>query len=255
MSQIDPSFTRRPFKLKKRWILLFILVIALIIACIPEIVHVNEGESISIGSARDGKLENGWLMPSRGTNFRYFSLISYYLVNAAYVNSSIYKVLTESYVICESTCPGREFVLMECTNKHGGDMLFHWTHENGTSADFMVPKKRGSKQKTWLDQAGLFHYLLKFDASGRAGLDRKIEIDFETMARHLLALDDAAKRNGVGIRRILFHSDLQDDLYRTSSGRELKKRDLNMPPHLRELINRFHDDHYHVDFDLSPDGR
>lgn len=251
MTQNFLSTKKRAFRVRKRWIFLFLFVIAIIIACIPEITHVNQGVSVSSGSARDGKLENGWLMPYTGSNYRYFSLVSYYLVNAAYVNSAIHKVLIESYAACETTCPGREFVLMECTSKHGGDMLFHWTHENGTSADFMVPKKRGNKLHSWLDHAGLFHYLLKFDMNGRAGLDKKVEIDFEAMARHLLALDDAAKRNGLAIRRILFHSDLQDDLYNTSSGHELKKRNLNMPPHLRELINRFHDDHYHVDFELS----
>src|SRR5687768_13035342 len=130
-------------KIKKRWIFIFILLTAMITCSIPEMIHRNHGTSISTGSARDGKLQNGWLLPYRGANFHYFSPFSYYILNDAYVHSSVHATLTEAYGICEKSCPGKEFILMECTRKKGGKMLFHWTHENGTSVDFMVPKKRG----------------------------------------------------------------------------------------------------------------
>lgn len=237
--------------LKKRWILLGSVVILLGVLSIPEIVHTNEGASLSEGSVRQGKLHNGWLMPFEGENFHYFSRFSYYILNNAYVNSSVYKTLTDAYTTCASTCPGKEFILMECTRKNGGQMLFHWTHQNGTSVDFMVPTTRKDEKKTWTTRWGLLHYLLQFNQDGQLTINHKTTIDFETMAKHILALDDAAHQNGLKIYKILFNTNMLDELYATPSGKELQQRDIRIIPHLSNLVNRYHDDHYHVDFDIE----
>ena len=237
-------------KIKKRWLFLGGAVILLGLLAIPEMVHVNKGVSESKGSVRDGKLQNGYLMPFDGPNFRYFSHFSYYILNNGYVHSSVYSTLMEAYKTCEMTCPGRQFVLMECTRKHGGRMLIHWTHQNGTSVDFMVPKKNKQDLDVWSNKAGMFHYLFQFDPVGKFALNADTEIDFETMAKHILALDDAAIKNGLHIRKILFNTNLQDELYNTEAGKELQQRDIRIIPHLSDLINRYHDDHYHVDFEL-----
>ena len=71
------------------------------------------------------------------------------------------------------------------------------------------------------------------------------------MARDLLAIDDAAKLNGLRIRKILFHTDLHDELFNSPSGKILSQRELNFIPHLNNLVNRFHDDHYHIDFEFD----
>ena len=129
-------------------------------------------------------------------------------------------------------------------------MLFHWTHENGTSVDFMTPKLNDGNSNVWSNKAGLFHYLFGFDADGKFSLNHNTQIDFETMARHLNALDDAAANNGLRIRKILFNTGLHDDLFKSEAGQELAQRQLNIIPRLNDLVNRFHDDHYHVDFDI-----
>ena len=90
--------------------------------------------------------------------------------------------------------PEIEFGLMECSDKSGGNMLIHRTHENGMSVDFMVPKKRKGKQCKWLDYLGYVHYLLEFDDQGRSKVISDIEIDFESIAKHILAIDDAASK-------------------------------------------------------------
>jgi penicillin-insensitive murein endopeptidase len=237
-------------KVKKRWIFLGGIVVLFFLLSIPEIIHTNTGTSESIGSVRKGKLHNGWLMPFEGKNFSYFSRFSYYILNNAYVNSKVYDVLMEAYATCEKSCFGKEFVLMECTRKHGGWMLIHWTHQNGTSVDFMVPTKRADGKTSLSNKAGLFHYLFQYTTEGRFTLNRTTEIDFETMATHILALDDAARKHGVGIHKILFNTNLQDELYNTTAGKELKARGIHIKPILSDLINRYHDDHYHVDFTL-----
>jgi penicillin-insensitive murein endopeptidase len=237
-------------KLKKRWIILVSTVILFGLLSIPEIRHINSGVSESIGSVRDGKLKNGWLMPFEGENFNFFSRFSYYILNNAYVHSSVYHTLMDAYKTCETTCPGKEFVLMECSRKRGGHMLIHWTHQNGISVDFMVPKKRSDGRTILSNHAGMFHYLLQFTTEGRLKLSRKTTIDFETMAKHIIALDDAAIKHGLRIRKILFNTTMQDELYKTETGQEILRREIRIIPHLNDLVNRFHDDHYHVDFEL-----
>jgi penicillin-insensitive murein endopeptidase len=238
-------------KVKKRWLILIGAIILCLLLALPEIIHTNSGVSESIGSVRNGKLRNGWLMPFKGHNFHYFSRFSYYILNNAYVNSSVFTTLMDAYQTCETTCPGKEFVLMECTRKHGGRMLIHWTHQNGTSVDFMVPIKRNDHQPALSDRAGMFHYLFQFNHEGKFALNPATEIDFETMARHILALDDASRKNGLHIHKILFNTNLHDELFNTPSGKELAQRGIRFIPHLSDFINTFHDDHYHVDFDLA----
>jgi penicillin-insensitive murein endopeptidase len=237
-------------KLRKRWILLGSTVLLFGLLSIPEMTHVNAGQSESLGSVRDGKLKNGWLLPYEGPNFNFFSRFSYYILNNAYVHSAVHKTVMEAYAKCEVTCPDKSFVLMECTRKHGGRMIFHWTHQNGTSIDFMVPKINTNNAVLWSNHAGLTHYLLQYDERGKLKLNRNTSIDFETMARHILALDEAAKRNGLTIRKILFNTHLQDELYATASGQLIKERGIRIIPHVSDLVNRYHDDHYHVDFEL-----
>ena len=239
-------------KLRRRWPLFFFPAIILLGLglSLPEYYHRNTGVSESVGSVRDGKLINGWLMPHVGKNFHYFSGLSYYLLDNAYVHSSVYHTLMQAYKICETTCPGTMFRLMECSDKDGGRMWFHWTHQNGMSADFMVPTKRGTNKSVLSDYAGLTHYLLKFNTDGQLTLSPKTQIDFDAMAFHILALDDAALANGLRIRKILLHTDLHDNLINTPAGYLLASRNLRFIPHLSELVNRFHDDHYHVDFEL-----
>lgn len=236
-------------RVKKRWIILSILIVVLGLLSIPELVHKNKGVSTSVGSVRNGSLENGWLIPFKGNNFQYFSRFSYYILNCGYVNDKVFHTIMEAYQECEITCPEQKFRLMECTRKKGGNMLFHWTHENGTSADFMVPVKRGQKRNVLSDHFGLFHYLLPFNAKGQFSLNPKTEIDFEIMARHIIALDDAAAKNGLRIRKLLFNTHMLDKLFSTQSGREIQNREIFIPRRLNNLVNRLHDDHYHVDFE------
>ena len=241
---------RRKMKFKKRWILLGALILSMGLCSIPEIVHTNQGVSVAEGSVRDGKLKNGYLIPFKGPNYHFFSHFSYYILNNAYVHSSVYGTVMDAYKTCETNCPGKEYILMECTRKHGGRMIFHWTHQNGMSVDFMTPKMNGSDSDVWPNKAGLVHYLFKFDEDGKFSLSPKTQIDFEAMACHLLAIDDAAQQHGLRIRKILFKMEMHDNLFNTPSGKLLAERDINFVPHLRDLINRFHDDHYHVDFEF-----
>jgi len=234
--------------MKKRYLFLLIYAVICIGCSIPELLHQNEGKSKAIGSVRNGKLENAWLFPYSGPNFRYFSPLSYFILNNAYTHSTTWKVVMDAYETCEKTCPGIQFRLMECSKRDGGKMLIHRTHQNGTSIDFMVPKKNQNGQTKWIDWIGMWHYLLDFDSKGRLLFAKGTEIDFETLGKHILAVDDAAHANGMRIRKIILREEVVDDLYRTDSGKEVKRRGIYLVRGLHGFVNQVHDDHYHVDF-------
>ncbi len=238
----------RKFKWKRA--LLVLLLLALTGSCMPQFFYTNSGTSISHGSPGNGSLEQGYLMPYRLENAKYFSLSSYYLLGNGYLNSKVYQTLIDAYARCEETCPKIKFKYMECSSKHGGKQLIHRTHRNGMSVDFMVPKKNGEEQSTFFDHLGIWHYFLEFNSEGQLSLNSNVEIDFETMARHILALDDAARKNGLGIKKVLLQIDLKDDFYRTPSGKAVKARSIYFAKYLSPTVDKFHDDHYHIDFKL-----
>jgi len=166
----------------------------------------NSGYSKKIGTRSNGKLENAYLFSYSGNNFKYFSWLSYYAMDNGYIHSKVHNALIDAYQICEKTCPNTQFKVMECANKKGGKMRLHRTHQNGMSVDFMVPKIKNNRQYKLYDQLGLFHYLLNFTKDGKLKNNEKVSIDFETTAKHILALDDAAKKNGLVIKRVILKS-------------------------------------------------
>ena len=231
--------------------LFFLLLLLLSISVFPELVHQNKGKSRSIGTVKKGTIENPWLLPYSGTNFRYFSPLSYYVLNNGYANDKVYRTLLAAYKECEKTCKNIQFRIMECSNKKGGQMLIHKTHQNGRSVDFMIPKKSGTTQSRILDRLGMWHYLLEFTNAGRFTLHQKIQIDFETMGKHILALDKAARKNGLRIKMVILKIELKDDFYKTTSGQQVRKKGIYFARSLPDLVNRMHDDHYHIDFEVN----
>jgi len=222
--------------------------VSLIICAWPELKHKNIGQSESVGSVGNGHLVNGYLMPYSGPNFSYFSFISYFVMDNAYVHSKVSQTVLDAYRECQESCPQAHFRIMECSDKKGGKMLLHNTHQNGLSIDFMLPKKKNDQVFSRLDGLGLWHYFLDFKNDGSLRANESITIDFETMARHILALDDAGKKYGVRVKKVILKIELKDEFYRTTSGKKVRNRGIYFAKVLPELINSAHEDHYHIDF-------
>lgn len=110
----------------------------------------------------------------------------------------------------------------------------------------MVPKTKKGRQHRWLDRIGVWHYALSFDEEGN--WNELIQVDFEAMGQHLLALDDAARANGLSLKKVILKIELKDDFYATPSGREVQRRGIYFAKSLSKVVNDLHDDHYHVDF-------
>ena len=65
-------------------------------------------------------------MPFKGTNYCFFSKASYGPLNRAWVHEKVLNTMLDAYSICETSCPNRKFMVMECSRKNGGIM---WPHK------------------------------------------------------------------------------------------------------------------------------
>ncbi len=220
---------------KQVYILLAIIVCALVIPSFAQIRHKNQGKSISKGEVNKGAIENAYQLPRKGENFKYFSVFSYYVLGRAYVNSAVYHTVLESYAEMHKSHPEKYFRIMECSRKHGGNMRPHRTHQNGLSIDFMTPlmKRNG----------------MNFDNKGCLKLDKKVSVDFDVMAQHILELDKAARKQGYKISKVIFKLEMKDALFATENGKKLQAKGIYFAQRLSPIINKLHDDHYHVDFE------
>ena len=111
------------------------------------------------------------------------------------------------------------------------------------SVDFIVPVRDDTDRSVPLptSAADKFGYGLEFDGQGRIPGFR---IDFDAMGEHLYQLVLAARQQGIGIERVIFDSVLQEGLFQSRRGAELRRS----VPFMRERPWIRHDEHYHVDF-------
>ena len=127
-------------------------------------------------------------------------------------------------------------------------MFPHRTHQNGLSVDYMMPLEKEGAPYYELDEKGASHYLMDFDTEGHYSEDETVSIDFNMAARHILELDKQARKKGMRIHKVIFNTDLKDELYASDYGKKLKTSGIYMTRNLSKLVNDLHDDHYHVDF-------
>lgn len=88
-----------------------------------------------------------------------------------------------------------------------------------------------------------FGYDIEFD---QAGHYKNLQIDFDALAAHLVALHQQARQQNMDIWRVLFDPALQPQLLLTEHGNYIRQ-------HLKLAKKRSwvrHDEHYHIDFAL-----
>jgi penicillin-insensitive murein endopeptidase len=230
---------------------LLIVIIALPLVLMPTLalaiafMTVDDGKpSVCYGNAINGRLENGKRLLYAGPNYRAYHIAGF-ITGRTFMHSSVRDAVRDAYAALEKSNPDLRFVYAESGWPHGGKMWPHRTHANGTAVDFMVPLRTddGAIAQINASVINMLGYSVTFDDQGRRGTTR---IDFDAIARHLLALDMAAKANGIHIRRVIFEPPLHRLLFASPAGRELQgKLDfMQRPAWVR------HDQHYHVDFDV-----
>ena len=163
------------------------------------------------------------------------------------VHDKVRAAILSSFEELQQTHPEYRYVIGETGWVSGGAFPPHKTHKNGLSVDFMVPikSKKGEVKLLPTSVFNKFGYDIEFDEKG---LHEKYDIDYEAMAFHLKALDEAAQEQGIAIERVIFDPVLQPFLlFETRAGHDIRAR-------LRFSTRRSwvrHDEHYHVDFRLN----
>ncbi len=236
--------------MKKRLTILLLILVGLFIYSYPQIFYTNSGESKSEGTVGEGSLINSWKLPRKGPNFKYFSIIDYYIGGRCYVHSRVHKTLIDSFKELEKLLPGYTFYIMETARRKGGHLWPHQTHQNGLSVDFMTPLKKENKSYLLLDHIGMWRYLADFNKQGKFSLSHKIVLDFEAIALQIISLDKAAKKHGLKIRKVILETNLKDELFATKYGKALKTRGIYFVKNLPKSMNMLHDDHFHIDFEV-----
>lgn len=226
----------------------FLILIPLLISCKSH----TKGKSVSIGKVNNGSLKNGVKFSYKGENYSYFSSTSYFILNRSYVHEKVRAVTLNAYRNLNKRFPSQKWGVMECSRKHGGKMKPHRTHQNGTSIDFMTPMKwvKSNKQYRWKAHLGVWHYLLTFDKDGYLNKRKKVQIDFDMIANHILELNREAKKQGLTIKKVLLKINLKDNLFKSKAGKKLKKTGIYFAKYLTPMVDNMHDDHYHVDFGI-----
>lgn len=227
---------------------LFFLVFSLsLFSCSPKQIK-GSGKSLSKGSVKQGSLENGRRFPKKGDDFKYFYKITYFIKGRAWVHSKICSAVIKAYQDFIQSMPNINFMILECSHKKGGKMHPHRTHQNGTSIDFAVPLKKNKKPYHGDQWKGVWHYGMRFNENGECKGNKKVSIDFEDMAKHILALEKAARKRNMYLKKVLLKINLKDEFFSTPFGIEVKSKKIYFAKYLPPFIDDFHDDHYHIDF-------
>ena len=173
----------------------------------------NDAPSRSVGTPSSGRLENGKRLPSGGPNYTAYARIGTLLGRNA-VNGRVRRAVLEGFDAVYQSDPSKRFVYGETGWPSGGRFRPHLTHQNGLSVDFMVPVLDRSGRSVPLPTGLLnkYGYGIEFDSGGRWDDYR---IDFEAMGTHLLALDEAAKANGLSVELVILAPELQKLLWAT----------------------------------------
>lgn len=202
----------------------------------------SDTPSKSIGTVANGRIEHAKRIPYQGPNYRTYSFAGY-LAGRTFVHQKVRDVVLDAYTELSETLPNQTFVLMETGKRFGGRMLPHRTHRNGLSVDFMTPLQKKGEPYAASGLFNLWAYGRDFDDSGKKA---SLAIDYEVMAQHLLAIERAAKKHGIGIQKVIFDPVLRKYLLKSPSGKKLGSRF----PFTRNRVVVRHDDHYHIDFRL-----
>jgi len=202
-------------------------------------------ESVCYGTTSNGRLENGVKLPGEGTNFVSYSTLAE-IMGRTYVHSKVKEIILASYKWLEYEKPEKVYKYAETGFREGGEFKPHKTHRNGLSVDFMVPvtNQQGISVHLPTHLFNRLGYAIEFDSKGNY---EKYKIDYEALAAHIVALHKAAVERGLELWRVIFDPKLQPYLLKTKYGEYLKS---NIQFSKKRSWVR-HDEHYHVDFEVS----
>lgn len=176
--------------------------------------------SICYGTTANGRLVGGVQLPAEGDNYVGYSGIGR-LAGRTYVHSEVKIIIEKAYAALAIEQPDKIFKYAETGFAEGGKFRPHKTHQNGLSADFMVPVLTANNQSVHLPTHTLntFGYDIEFDEVGNY---EDLVIDCTGLAAHIVAIHKATKLQGHDLWRVIFDPKLQPYLFATEYGEYLK---------------------------------
>lgn len=144
--------------------------------------------------------------------------------------------------------PKDTFYIMETSHQMGGNFFPHRTHQNGLSVDLMMPYLKNNAKYTELDHLGILHYQLEFNNDATWKKDKNVTLDFEKVALQLHLLNHLSKKNGLRISKVIIKTEWIKLLMNTVNAKKYHLSQIPFVNHLEEIVNKQHDDHFHVDF-------
>ncbi len=198
-------------------------------------------QSTCYGSTSDGAIEQACRLEASGPNFEPYTHLGRWL-GRTWVHCTVAEVVAKAYQSLAAQRPHSRYVYGETGLRNGGEFKPHRTHRNGLSVDFMVPVLNAQDRSVALPTGitNKFGYNIEFDTAGKFD---HLRIDYEAMAAHLLALEQAALAHGTQIERVIFAPELQQALRQSSAWPKIRHLEYS-----RKTAWVRHDEHYHVDF-------
>ena len=203
-----------------------------------------DSRSTCYGTTSNGRLANACELPAGGTNYSPYSTVARWL-GRTWVHCDVAQVIVSAYDALAESHPKKHYVYGETGFRNGGEFKPHKTHRNGLSVDFMTPVIDADGKSVPLPTSvtNKYGYAIEFDSATR---HEDLRIDFEAISAHLSALKSSAKKQGVGIWRVIFDPELQPYLHTTKAWPEISDMTFSRK---RSWVR--HDDHYHVDFAID----
>jgi len=205
----------------------------------PDIYDKSDNEYVSLIAYK---------LPFRGENYKFYGTLSYHIYGRAFVGCKVHNTVIEAYHLSEQTCIETSFKILKSSRRKNGRIIKNHSKKNGHHIIFMTPMLKKKKPIKHYYRTGIFRVFKRFDKSGNSKQNKKVEIDFENMAKHIINLDVSAKMYGLRIKKIIFNRFFLDELYSCPSGQKLKERDIYFAKFLSEKVNRKYDDLFYVEF-------
>ncbi len=187
-------------------------------------------------------------LPYRGENYKFYGTLKFHIFGKAFVNNKVYNSFIEAQHLSEQNLNSAIIRLFKASGKKYGYLNPHKESVCGNRLVFLCPMKKKEKPLMFYYRTGLFRYFYRFNSSGTSKNSR-LSIDFETLARYLLNLEDAANFFGLQIRSVTIKRSFIKALLKTSSGNAIASANIRFIKYLSSKMNRKYEELFLVEFE------
>jgi len=187
-------------------------------------------------------------LPYRGENYKFYGTLKFHIYGNAFVNNGVYNTFIEAQHLSKYNLPKMHIRIFKSSGKNFGYLNQNKSSVSGNRIVFMTPMTKNGQAVKYYYRTGIFRMFYRFDASGNTKT-KHLNIDFDSLAQYLINLDDAAHFFGLKIETVTVKREFIKTLYNTSSGKELKCRDIRFIKYLSRKMNKKYEELFLVVFE------